>query len=188
MPYRLPVDAGRLHRDVSASLGRQPVRQRQQFRGGCLEGTHFAPDRTIDHVPYASHDRVLMNIKAGTMWIENFHRVSSRSVGVEPRTKKSNKRAPQPLPTAGDNLGCSGARVRLEDGLVRTIVKPTSVPTTLQSNPGSPRFHPLWVGNAGGRLERNYPPQAVIASSRRRRSNLERGGHRRSEIASLRSQ
>src|SRR6516164_11715416 len=109
MPYRLPVDAGRLHRDVSASLGRQPVRQRQQFRGGCLEGTHFAPDRTIDHVPYASHDRVLMNIKAGTMWIENFHRVSSRSVGVEPRTKKSNKRAPQPLPTAGDNLGCSGA-------------------------------------------------------------------------------
>ena len=50
-----------------------------------------------------------MIIKAGTMCIENFHRFSSRTVGVEPRTTKSNKRAPQPLPAGGDNLGCSGA-------------------------------------------------------------------------------
>jgi hypothetical protein len=36
--------------------------------------------------------------------------------------------------------------------------------------------------------KKNYPDKAVIARSRRRRSNLDRGGHRRPEIASLRSQ
>jgi hypothetical protein len=73
VPDRLPVDAGRFHRDVSAFLGREPVRQRQQFRGGCLEGAHFALDRAVDHVSHAGDYCVLTHVEAGAMRIQNFH-------------------------------------------------------------------------------------------------------------------
>jgi hypothetical protein len=85
MPHRLPIDPGRLHRDVGASLAGKPVRQSEQFLGCCLEGAHLALDRTVHHVPYASHDRVLMNVKTGAMRMQNFHRPSSTPPAWDPR-------------------------------------------------------------------------------------------------------
>src|ERR1700732_4517981 len=47
MPHRLPVDAGRLHRDMGTALASQPVRQREQLLGCRLEAAHLAPYRTV---------------------------------------------------------------------------------------------------------------------------------------------
>src|SRR4029077_3052291 len=57
MPHRLPVDAGRLHRDMGTALASQPVRQREQLLGCRLEAAHLAPYRTVHHVPNPGHDR-----------------------------------------------------------------------------------------------------------------------------------
>jgi hypothetical protein len=133
MPHWLPVNAGRLHRDVGAFLGGEPVRQRQQFRGGCLEGAHLAPARAVDDVSHGGHDCVLVHVEAGAMRIQNFHLPSCRSAppGMGRRPKNSRNRAPEPLPAHGALRGALAFRVRLTDGLSRTIERPTSVPVAL---------------------------------------------------------
>jgi len=65
MPHRLPVDAGRLHRNVGASWVGEPLRQGEQIPCRRPEGAYLALDRTVHHVPHAGHDRILMNVKAG---------------------------------------------------------------------------------------------------------------------------
>src|SRR5438067_12087504 len=73
MPHRLPVDAGRLHRDMGTALASQPVRQREQLLGCRLEAAHLAPYRTVHHVPNAGHDRILVHVETGAMWVQNLH-------------------------------------------------------------------------------------------------------------------
>src|SRR5438874_8977732 len=73
VPHRLPIDAGRLHRDMGAALGGEPLRQRQQFLGRGLEGADLTTYRAVRHVPLAGHDRVLVHVEPGAMWVENLH-------------------------------------------------------------------------------------------------------------------
>jgi hypothetical protein len=73
VPDRLPIDAGRLHHDMRAAFRRQPLRQGQQIGGRRLERADLALDRAVRHVALTGHDRVLVNVEAGAVWVENFH-------------------------------------------------------------------------------------------------------------------
>ena len=79
VPHRLPIDPGRLHRDMGAALGGEPFRQRQQFRRGRLEGPHLSFDRAVHRMPYTRHHRVLVHSKPSATRIQNFHLPSCRS-------------------------------------------------------------------------------------------------------------
>src|SRR6202011_1860317 len=66
---------------------------------------------------------------------------------------KSRTRAPGLLPTRDTIWGAQGFRVRLTDGLARTKITPTSVPTAQrQPTQNCHPFHILRVGNFGGGL------------------------------------
>src|SRR6266481_4973313 len=68
---------------------------------------------------------------------------------------KSRTRAPGLLPARDTIWGAQGFRVRLTDGLARTKITPTSVPTARRQPTQDYRpFHILRVGNFGGRLTR----------------------------------
>jgi hypothetical protein len=63
VPHRLPVDAGRLHRNVRAVRLSQPVAERQKFRRGGPPAADLMPyPSTLLH-PQASHP--------GAMWTSN---------------------------------------------------------------------------------------------------------------------
>ncbi len=85
MPHRLPIDAGRLHRDMGAALLGEPGRQGEQFFGRRLEGAHLAFDRAVGHVAHTGHDRLLVHIQTGAMRVQNFHRSSSTPPAWDPR-------------------------------------------------------------------------------------------------------
>jgi hypothetical protein len=69
---------------------------------------------------------------------------------------KSRTRAPGLSPARDTIWGAQGFRVRLTDGLARTKITPTSVPTARrQSTQNSHPFHILPVGDLGARLTRN---------------------------------
>src|SRR6266403_2195484 len=69
---------------------------------------------------------------------------------------KSRTRAPGLLPARDTIWGAQGFRVRLTDGLARTKITPTSVPTAQrQPTQNCHPFHILRVGNFGGGLTRN---------------------------------
>src|ERR1700736_6574348 len=119
MPHRLPVDAGRLHRDMGTALASQPVRQREQLLGCRLEAAHLAPYRTVHHVPNAGHDRILVHVETGAMWVQNLHIPSCRCAsGVGSRQTNSRERAPEPSPARGAIGGAPGSWVQLTDGLL----------------------------------------------------------------------
>ena len=100
VPDRLPVDARRFHGDMRYAFSRQPIRQGHQFLGRRLEGFDSSAYLAVHHVTNAGHHRILMNIRTGTMRMQNFHRSSSCAAGVEPRSRKSRKRAPGLSPVA----------------------------------------------------------------------------------------
>src|ERR1700720_1363296 len=119
MPHRLPVDAGRLHRDMGTALASQPVRQREQLLGCRLEAAHLAPYRTVHHVPNAGHDRILVHVETGAMWVQNLHIPSCRCASrVGSRQTNSRERAPEPSPARGAIGGAPESWVQLTDGLL----------------------------------------------------------------------
>src|ERR1700738_4165724 len=119
MPHRLPVDAGRLHRDMGTALASQPVRQREQLLGCRLEAAHLAPYRTVHHVPNAGHDRILVHVETGAMWVQNLHIPSCRCAsGVGSHQTNSRERAPEPSPARGAIGGAPESWVQLTDGLL----------------------------------------------------------------------
>src|SRR5258705_10947103 len=70
---------------------------------------------------------------------------------------KSRTRAPGLLPARDTIWGAQGFRVRLTDGLARTKITPTSVPTAQrQPTQNCHPFHILRVGNFGGGLTAEY--------------------------------
>ena len=95
-----------------------------------------------------------MNIKTGTMWMQNFHCFSLNAAGLEPRCGNLElvlRGCCQPVTI----WGAQGFRVRLTDGLARTKITPTSVPTAQrQPTQNCHPFHILRVGNFGGGLIR----------------------------------
>ena len=154
VPDRLPVDPGRLHHDVGAALGSQPLRQRQQLGGRRLERADLAPDDAVRHMPHAGHHRILMHVEAGAVGVKNFHVAPP---GAPPawdvRQKNSRKRAPEPLPARGTIRGAQTSRIQLNKGLVRTKETSISPPATrTHHTPAVPPFHAQRVGNAGGEL------------------------------------
>ena len=63
MPDRLPVDTGRLHRDMGAAALCQPGGQRQQ-PGGCgVETAHLGSGRAVDHNPDRGNHRILVHVE-----------------------------------------------------------------------------------------------------------------------------
>src|SRR5438552_7231151 len=156
MPYRLPVNSRRFHGDMRAVFGRQPFRQCHEILGRRLERADLSLSRAIHHMAHAGHHCILVNIKTGTMPMQNFHRFSLNAAGLEPPLSKSRTRAPGLSPARDTIWGAQGFRVRLTDGLARTKMTPTSEPAARrQLTQDSHPFHILRVGDFGGRLTRN---------------------------------
>src|SRR5438105_13525231 len=122
MPYRLPVNSRRFHGDMRAVFGRQPFRQCHEILGRRLERADLSLSRAIHHMAHAGHHCILVNIKTGTMPMQNFHRFSLNAAGLEPPLSKSRTRAPGLSPARDTIWGAQGFRVRLTDGLARTKI------------------------------------------------------------------
>jgi hypothetical protein len=73
VPHWLPVNAGRLHRDMRALVCRQPLRHAQKVRRGRLEGPYFGRDLAIAYKAQAGHHRVLVNVKTAATSMQQFH-------------------------------------------------------------------------------------------------------------------
>ena len=73
VPHRLPVDAGRLHRHMRATVCRQPLRQAQKVRRGRLEGTNFGRDLAIGYKAQAGHHRLFVNVETATSSMQQLH-------------------------------------------------------------------------------------------------------------------
>ena len=106
VPDRLPVDAGRLHRDMRAPVRREPVRQRQQIAGRRAERAHLLLDRRPGRDACAGDDGLLMHVESGTARIQDLHRDLLGGVSEEPASSKSRRRALRSA-TGGNSLGCS---------------------------------------------------------------------------------
>ncbi len=150
MPHRLPINAGRLHRDMGAALAGKPVRQGEQLLGRGLEGAHRVRHRTVR--PRPTPGQAMCRTQATTVSL-----CTSRPAQCGYRTSMF---PPAAAPSAWNpcqgNLtsvlrgrcrpvatiwGAQGLRVRLKHGLIRTKQKPTSVPTTVRTlTPTRPRF------------------------------------------------
>ena len=74
VPDRLPVDAGRLHRDAGAAVLRQPRGELQQARGGGGEGADLAGDPAAGGEAHGGDHGRLVDVEAGAAGIEDLHR------------------------------------------------------------------------------------------------------------------
>src|SRR6516162_673228 len=203
MPHRLPVDAGRLHRDMGTALANQPVRQREQLLGCRLEAAHLAPYRTVRHVPNAGHHRILVHVETGAMWVQNLHIPSPScrcASGVGSRQTNSREPAPEPSPARGAIGGAPESWVQLTDGLLApSTTRPLcrgAVPETINFAPVSSMAgrRSRWVTNrnrlaaAGERGGGKSAPRArgmewprapaVVVSCREYRPGASRAGQR----------
>jgi hypothetical protein len=109
-PHRLPIDAGRLHRDLRDTVRRKPVAQRQQprDRGRELREVHLtlAAGRRRAH---ASGHLRLVDIKRTRALDDRLHQTSQNvidkiAVRGPLRTGESDRRA------RGNNRGCPDRR------------------------------------------------------------------------------
>ena len=66
---RLPVDAGRLHRDVGHAEGEQPIGERQQLVGQGAERAQLAASRGDDARDY----RVAVDVEPGAAFVDDLH-------------------------------------------------------------------------------------------------------------------
>jgi hypothetical protein len=73
VPYRLQVNSRRLHGDVGAAFGRQPIRQGDKILGRRLERFDLSLDGAARHVADGGDHRVLANVKPSAMRVQNFH-------------------------------------------------------------------------------------------------------------------
>ena len=77
VPDRLPVDAGRLHSRMCASVRGEPVAQREEPLCRRVERLHVLLDLTADDGPRARDHRLLVHVQARTSLVDNFHISSS---------------------------------------------------------------------------------------------------------------
>ena len=137
MPHRLPVDAGRLHRDMRAAEGLQPVRQLQQLAGGRPERAYLVRPRRR-HTPHAGDDRVLVHVEPGKAGEENFPwrlRVLAAPGGalvIEVHGSRSAVRGP-----VAQSGVLAGLRVQLLNGLVAPRTNRPPSQRTTRSQVGS---------------------------------------------------
>src|SRR5437868_9458171 len=159
MPYRLPVNSRRFHGDMRAVFGRQPFRQCHEILGRRLERADLSLSRAIHHMAHAGHHCILVNIKTGTMPMQNFHRFSLNAAGLEPPLSKSRTRAPGLSPARDTIWGAQGFRVRLTDGLARTKINTDlCVDGTTAAYPRLPPVsYPAGRGLRWGANENHHP-------------------------------
>jgi hypothetical protein len=114
VPNRLPVNAGRLHRDVRAPLACQPFRQGQKILCRRPERPYLPFDGTIRHVTLAGHHRVLVDVETSAMRIKDFHGSPPQAPPAwDSHPRNSRKRAPGSSPTLGAVRGAQESRVQL---------------------------------------------------------------------------
>src|SRR5262249_9659327 len=127
---RSPVDAGRLHRDVRAPGGRQPLHQPQQLARAGAEGLHLlAAPWTVARRAQTRGDARLVHVEPTADGIEPLHRIPRflhRAVRRSPR-----RRSYACCPAGGtQQSGVPGsAWVPIGPGFSGTILPPTSTPS-----------------------------------------------------------
>src|SRR5207244_892386 len=72
VPDRRPVDPGRLHGDVGAAVGREPLGQGEQVAGGRAEGAHLVSHAALRSDPRTGDDRLLVDIEARALRVADF--------------------------------------------------------------------------------------------------------------------
>ena len=171
VPYRLPVDSGRLHRHVSAARFREPSQQRQKPRRRRIErpGTRGSPYRP----PPSAHRRRPSPCERRDRRSVNALHPSSllHAVAVGVGTSQGKGTLINELrgvAALGSNGVIEGARVQLTNGLFRTIEKPTSLPTAATECPNAKSNPAVTKGSyaVGWRLE-NSCTSEIKAGERR---------------------
>src|SRR3974377_582557 len=142
---------------MRASALRQPRQQGLQASCGCLEGPAFPRSLPASNNAHTANDRLLVNIEAGDTLMHDFHlRSPSAAASVGTSSKRTLKNVLQEHRCSLAPVGVSEAPwAQQTNGLVRTIDKPTSLPTASPEYPSgdAKRFHPGRVGcKAGGEL------------------------------------
>jgi hypothetical protein len=90
VPHRLPVDAGRLHSHMRATVDRQPLRSAQKVCRSRLESTNFRRYLAIGYKAQAGRHRLFVNVKTTTASMQQLHLPSPlsalhrRRVGLGP--------------------------------------------------------------------------------------------------------
>ena len=146
---------------MRASALRQPRQQGLQASCGCLEGPAFPRSLPASNNAHTANDRLLVNIEAGDTLMHDFHlRSPSAAASVGISSKRTLKNVLQEHCCSLAPVGVIEVpRVQLTNGLVRTIDKPTSLPTASPEYPSgdAKRFHPGRVGcKAGGELSTDF--------------------------------
>ena len=112
---RLPVHAGGLHPDGGHGMGGEPIAQRQQRRRGGAEGLDdLVASAARGGHPHAGHDRILVDIEAGTSLDHGLHRPSLSAV------RRSLFSWSLRCVLAATIVDARGSRVRLKHGLAGT--------------------------------------------------------------------
>lgn len=79
IPDRLPVDPCRLHGDVRDAEQCQPLRKVEKVAGRGLERADLAHDLAVNHAACAGDHRLLVDIEASAMRMQDFHDRSSNA-------------------------------------------------------------------------------------------------------------
>jgi hypothetical protein len=134
LPDRFPVHARRFHGDMRAVASRQPVAQRQQFRGGRTERPSFVRDGRARDDARTGHDGMLMDIKPRALRMLQVHDplLSDVVSAWSPRQRSLEGALSGGWPVAAVR-GARGAPGPTSLRAVRTNAKPTSGPTRAAS-------------------------------------------------------
>ena len=150
-PHGLPEDAGRLHGDVGAAVGREPIAQRKQIRCAGAERADFVGNRLAGAEAHTSDDALLMHVQPGTLRVNDVHshHRAEMASAWSPRQRSLEGALSGSSPVAAVR-GARGAPGPTTIRALRTNAGPTSVPTPRAH---STSFHPPRVRHAGEQLQ-----------------------------------
>jgi hypothetical protein len=130
LPDGFPVHARGFHRDVRTAVGRQPVAQRHQVRGGRAEGPPVVRDGRARHDARTGHHGPLMDIESSALRMQQVHDALLGAVASawSPR-QRSLEGALSGIGPVAAVRGARGAPGPTSLRALRTNAKPTSRPT-----------------------------------------------------------
>jgi hypothetical protein len=73
VPDRLPIDPGRFHCDVRASVSGKPIGQGEQPGRGSTERPHFGPRLGIGRPSNGRDNAILVHIQTRATWVNDLH-------------------------------------------------------------------------------------------------------------------
>ena len=151
MPDRLPVHAARLHGDVGAAVGREPVAEGQQVLRGGPECADLVVDRrAVDDTRACDHG-LLVHVQTGALGMNDVHNhlPGEMAAAWSPRQRSLEGALSGFSPVAAVR-GARGAPGPTPIRALRTNAGPTSVPTPRRD---STSFHATRVRATGGQLQ-----------------------------------